>query len=248
MSDAPAHGAGTRLDFNGPLSAHRADRLAADLAARRPATVVDVGCGWGELLLRVLAAAPEARGVGIDSHGPYVVRGRANAAARGLGDRVSFVDGPAAAHADPADVVLNIGAYHAFGDLDAGLRAVRGLVNPGGRVLFGAEFWEHPPPAERLARMWPGATADDCDDLAGLVDRAIAAGFRPLRIETVTADEWAEFESGLAADGEEWLLTHADHPEAADLRSRLDNQRNTWLRGHRGVLGFAYLTLGPLLL
>jgi hypothetical protein len=158
---------------------------------------------------------------------------------------VTYVEQPAGEHDATADVLINIGAYHAFGDVDARLRALHRLVNPGGRVLFGAEFWERPPPPERLARMWPGATLADCDDLPGLVDRAIAAGFRPLRIETVTAEEWAEFESGLAADCEEWLLEHADHPEAADLRSRLDDQRSTWLRGHRGLLGFAYLTLGP---
>ncbi|WP_203715939.1 SAM-dependent methyltransferase [Asanoa siamensis] len=245
MTDAPTPGTGAHLEFNGPLSGARADRLAADLAARRPTTVVDLGCGWGELLLRVVARCPDAHGVGVESHGPDVLRGRANAAARGLADRVTFVEGSAAAHREPADVVLSIGAWHALGDLDEALRALRGLVNPGGRVLFGVEFWEQPPPPERLARMWPGAKADDCDDLAGLVDRAIAAGFRPLRVEHATADEWAEFESGLAAEGEEWLLTHADHPDAADLRSRLDSQRDMWLRGHRGLLGLAYLTLGP---
>ncbi|HTF07166.1 MAG TPA: methyltransferase [Asanoa sp.] len=244
MSDAPPLGTGARLDFNGPLSAPRADRLAADLAGRGPATVLDLGCGWGELLLRVLAAASDATGVGLDTHGPDLVRARATAAERGLSDRVTFVDGPAADHAAGADVVINIGAYHAFGDLSEALRALRGVVNPGGRLLFGAEFWEQPPTPERLAHMWADMTADDCDDLAGLVDRAVAAGFRPLRIETATRGEWEEFESGLAADAEEWLLANPDHPEAGELRSKLDSQRSIWLRGHRDLMGFAYLTLG----
>ena len=244
MSEPPPLGAGVRLDFHGPLSAVRADRLATDLAARRPATVVDLGCGWGELLLRVLAAAGGATGVGIDIHGPDLVRARANAADRGLADRVTFVEGPAAEHGTGADLVINVGAYHAFGDLAAALGTLRGLVNRGGRLLLGAEFWEQPPPPERLAEMWPGTGADDCDDLAGLVDRAVAAGFRPLRIETATRGEWEEFESGLAADAEEWLVANPDHPGAAGLRSKLDSQRSIWLRGHRDLMGFAYLTLG----
>jgi hypothetical protein len=50
--------------------------------------------------------------------------------------------------------------------------------------------------------------------------------------------------SGLAAGPEEWLLANGDDPEAEEVRARLDRQRSLWLRGHRGVLGFAYLTLG----
>jgi cyclopropane fatty-acyl-phospholipid synthase-like methyltransferase len=157
-------GTGAHLTFMAPLSTDRADRLAAELAARLPSTVVDLGCGWGELLLRVVAGAPGSRGVGIDSHEPDVARATANVAARGLADLVTFVPGPAAEHASSADVVISVGAYQAFGDIPAALRALRGLVNPGGRLLFAAEFW----------------------------------------------------------------------------------QRSIWLRGHRDVMGFGYLTLGPL--
>jgi hypothetical protein len=137
-----------------------------------------------------------------------------------------------------------VGAFQAFGSVVDALGELRGLVNPGGRLLFGAEFWEETPTADRLANMWPGASADDCTDLAGLVDQAVAAGFRPVRIETATRDEWEEFESGLAADLEIWLLSHSKDPEAATVREKLDAQRASWLKGHRDVMGFAYLTLG----
>lgn len=228
----------------GPLSEARAGRIAVRLAAAGPGTVVDFGCGWGELLLRILAATPGATGVGVDVHGPDLVRGRANAERAGLAERVTFVEGEAGTLRRTADVILSLGAYHAFGSVRDALVAFREMVAPGGRVLFGAEFWEREPSAERLARMWPGASAGDCTDLAGLVDKAIDAGFRPLWIETVSRDEWDEFESGLASDVEEWLLAHPDHLEAQAVREKLDDQRSMWLRGHRDVMGFAYLTLG----
>jgi hypothetical protein len=69
-------------------------------------------------------------------------------------------------------------------------------------------------------------------------------GFRPLYVDAATGTEWHEFESLLAADNEQWLLAHSQHPEAAEVRDRLDRQRSIWLRGHRGYMGFAYLTLG----
>lgn len=232
------------MHFMAPLSAERAGRLVAEVAALKPLTVIDLGCGWGELLLRIVAASPQTRAIGVDAHQPDIARGRANAAARGLADRVTFNEGAAAEHLQPADVLISVGAYQAFGSVADALGALHDTVKPGGRVLFAAEFWERPPTPERLEHMWPGISADDCTDLAGLVDQAVAAGFRPLRIETATGSEWEEFESGLAADVEEWLLSHPGHPEAADVRARLDKQRGIWLRGHRDVLGFAYLTLG----
>ncbi|MCP2328388.1 SAM-dependent methyltransferase [Hamadaea flava] len=244
MIDPPALGTGSQLQFMAPLSAQRAADLVAGLAVRRPATIVDVGSGWGELLLRLLTALPEAQGVAIDTHGPDLDRGRASAEQRGLADRASFVAGEAGRHAQAADLVISIGAYQAFGTISEALAELRKLVHPGGRLLFGAEFWERPPTEAELGRMWPGIDADACLYLADLVDAAVTAGFRPLRIGTATADEWAEFESGLAADIEEWILDHPDHPETAGLRDKLDAQRSIWLRGHRGVMGFAYLTLG----
>ena len=244
MTDASGYGSGKRLTFHGPLSTERADRLAADLAASGPASVVDYGCGWGEFLLRALEAAPQANGVGIDIHGPEVARGRENAEKRGLSSRVSFIEGPATDHASPADVVINCGSYQAFGTIPAALKALRTLVKPGGLLMFGAEIWDRTPTDEQLANMWPGMAAGDCLYLPDVVDAATAEGFRPLRIQTATRDEWEEFESGVAAGSEEWLLANADHPEADQVRANLDRHRSMWLRGHYDVMGFAYLTLG----
>jgi SAM-dependent methyltransferase len=244
VTDPSGFGSGSRLTFHGPLSDERADRLAAELTALGPETVVDYGCGWGELLLRVLSAAPSARGLGVDIHGPDIARARESADKRGLADRAVFIEGQAADHASKADAVINCGAYQAFGSIPEALEALRGRVNPGGRVLFGAEIWDRTPSEQQLSAMWPGTTLSTCLHVPDVVDAAVGAGFRPLRIETATLGEWDEFESGLATGAEEWLLANPDHPEAAQVRARLDAHLSIWLRGHRDVMGFAYLTLG----
>ncbi|MEY9856695.1 SAM-dependent methyltransferase [Catenulispora sp. GAS73] len=238
-------GPATRMVFYSPMSEERANRIAADLAATEPATVADYACGWGELLLRVLALAPAARGYGVDLSGRELARARANAAARGLGDRVEFVEGPARENARPADVVISSGAWQALGrNVTRALETLRPLVNPGGRLFFGVEHWETVPPPERLAEMWPGTTAGSYELLADLADHAVAAGFRPLRIESSTRAEWDDYESLETMDAEEWLLANPDHPDAAAVRDELDSKRSIWLRGHRDYFGFAMLTLG----
>ncbi|PLW71358.1 SAM-dependent methyltransferase, partial [Streptomyces sp. DJ] len=77
----------TRLAFHGPISEDRAARLVDRLARSAPAGVLDIGCGWGELMLRILEAVPGATGLGVDVNADDLARGRRNAAARGLAGR-----------------------------------------------------------------------------------------------------------------------------------------------------------------
>lgn len=262
MDDTTAPPRLTRLTFHGPLSEDRAARMIRRLSAPvnpvtpdspvSPVTVLDIGCGWGEFMLRLLEATPGATGVGIDLNEDDLARGRANAEARGLAERVRFVQESAAdATHGPADVVLCLGASHALSDAQppehttAALRALRRLVTPGGRVLLGEGFWQRTPTPGDLSAMWPDAYPTEFHDLPDLVDLAIAEGFRPAWIETANVDEWDDFESAYQSDVEEWLAAHPDHPLAEETRNRVDRHRAQWLRGYRGVMGLAYLTLVP---
>jgi cyclopropane fatty-acyl-phospholipid synthase-like methyltransferase len=252
MADADLPPRLTKLTFHGPLSEARAGRLVARLAGAAPATILDIGCGWGELMLRMLAALPGATGLGLDVNQADLARGRDNARARGVASRVEFAEESAAGTSrGPADLVLCLGASHALSEAEppehtaAALRALRRLVTPGGRVLLAEGFWERPPADAELAAMWPGASAAELRDLPGLVDLAVEAGFRPSWIETASQQEWDDFESGYQSDVEEWLAAHGDHPLAARTREQADQHRARWLRGYRGVLGLAYLTLVP---
>lgn len=252
MGNADRQGRLSQLTFHGPLSQARATSLTERLTRTHPRTVLDIGCGWGELMLRILAAAPDATGVGIDLDEDDLARGRAAAQARGLADRVTFAcESGIGTTRGPADLLLCVGASQAVSDVQppghiaAALTALRRLVTPGGRVLFGDGFWQRPPTEAELAAMWPGTTAGELPDLAQIADLAVTAGFRPAWIETATEAEWEEFESGYQADEEEWLAAHPDHPETAEIRQRVDEHRSYWLRGYRGLLGLAYLTLIP---
>jgi cyclopropane fatty-acyl-phospholipid synthase-like methyltransferase len=68
-----------------PLSEARASRLVGRLARTAPATVLDIGCGWGELMLRILEAVPAATGTGIDLNEDDLARERDVTGARATG-------------------------------------------------------------------------------------------------------------------------------------------------------------------
>jgi len=178
------------LTYNVPLSSMRAHRL----VAADPRTVLDAGCGWGELLLQVLACVPAASGVGVDTDPRALARGRANADSLGLTDRVRFVEAAAAeATQEPADVVICLGSSQAFGSSADALHALYPLLRPGGRLLFGDAIWERPPTAELIEQL---AGLGTVTDLAGVVDIAIDAGFRPLSGRSSSPATWRTGRNG----------------------------------------------------
>ena len=95
------------LTFNAPLSEERATALVSALPISPGHHVLDLGCGWGELLLRILAAHPATTGTGVDTDREALDRGVRAATRRGLHGRVEFVEAPAETFVDVADIVVS---------------------------------------------------------------------------------------------------------------------------------------------
>jgi len=240
------------LTFMTPLSEERAERLVKFLAEGLHGTVLDVGCGWGELLLRVVAAAPDARGIGIDIDEASLEHGRHVAVTRGLADRLDLVCGDGKVQApERADAVVCIGASQIWGppvednrpvDYTAALAAIRTMVPRGARVIYGEGIWSRPPTAEAVAPL--AGRVDEFVPLADLVDLAVAQGFMPVAVHEAGLDEWDEFESGFSARYATWLAEHGtEHPDAAEVRAQSARQRTGYFSGYRGIMGMAYLAL-----
>lgn len=233
----------SHLAWNTPLSEQHATTLVHACAVPEGGRVVDLGCGWGELLLRLVASAPDSTGDGVDTAADALRRGAALAAERDLADRVHFHQRPASAWEDAGyDVTVCVGASHAWPDGTPGaLRVLHTALRPGGRALLGDGFWARPPTPEALVGL--GAAPEDLSTLAELVELAVECGFRPLHVTVADEREWDVFESSWCAGGERWALAHPVHPLRDAVLARVDEHRRGWLRGYRGVLGFAYLVL-----
>ncbi|KDN19515.1 methyltransferase domain-containing protein [Amycolatopsis rifamycinica] len=226
----------SRMRWNTPLSEPHA-QLLLDRMALGDGHLVDLGCGWGELLLRALGRALGLRGTGVDTDRTGLARGRAAAASRGLA--VEFTEADAATWDVPADRAFCVGSAHVFGSAKAALAALARVVRPTGRLLYGDGFWAASPTAAAREIFGP-----DLLTLPDLLDVVDGAGWRVLHLSTADQLEWDDFESTSRAAWAEWLVAHPADPRAPEVRRWLDRRWREYVRDYRGVLGFTYLVLG----
>ena len=223
------------LDFNAPMTGTTADQIVTTFATADPIQILDVGCGWAELLLRLLTACPTARGHGIDHDAVLIARATRNAATRSLSDRVTF--SADIADAQPSDIVVCVGSEHVFGSFNDALSGLRDIVRPGGRLLLGTSIWEQSPTPEQVE------TYGDLPVLRDLIAGATALGWRPLGLTLASAHDWDHFEFGFLADWETMIMSTSDPTESDQARQAADEHRDNYL-DRRGILGFVYVTLG----
>jgi cyclopropane fatty-acyl-phospholipid synthase-like methyltransferase len=222
------------MRWNSPLGEAHADRLLDELALERAGSLLDLGCGWGTMLVHAAARLPAgATATGVDTSDTSIEWGRALARERGL--EMIFAEADITQWTQPADAVLCSGAAHAW---PHPLQALRAVVSPGGRLLYGDAFWAAPPNPAAVEIFGEAVT-----DREGLIERATEAGWRVRLVSESSQAEWDEFEQTFRAGNENWARAHPDDPDAAPTLAEMERRREEYEAVYRGVLGFAFLVL-----
>jgi SAM-dependent methyltransferase len=240
------------LTFMAPLSEERAAKLINFVSANLTGTVIDVGCGWAEFLMRVLQGAPKAKGIGIDLRDSYIRHAQSLARERGIDDRISLIAGDARDYLPEAsDAVICIGASQIWGppveakmqlDYRSALGAIRVILRTGSPAIYGEAIWSATPTPEAIAPL--AGRPDEYVFLPDLLDIARDSGFAVTQVHQASLDEWDAFESGYVARYARWLASNpVDDPDAPSVRDKAEIQRNAYFRGYRGILGMAYLAM-----
>jgi hypothetical protein len=134
------------------------------------------------------------------------------------------------------DLVMCVGATHVFGGFRGTLTTAGRHVHPDGVLLVGEGFWAVPPSPEV-------ATLGEHEDLAGLASAAEECGWTPIYVHVSDQAEWDTYEWSWVGSLTEWALDNPGHPDAAEALAEARRHRERWLRGYRGILGFATLVL-----
>lgn len=225
---------GAAVTFNAPLGMARAEGFADRMNQLSVESLVDLGCGRGELVRLLAGRLPVLEALGIDNNPQLVAEANQLAVEAGLTQRVRFENADAAQWTPPVDAprpanaVVCIGASHIFGGSTEMFDRLAELV-PSGAAIVGDGLWETTPDD------WCRETFGDmAAGLSGLTAKAEGAGWTVVDAATATLEEWDEFElgwiGGVRAVGTTDATTFADARQSDYTR-------------YRGVLGFGWLVL-----
>jgi SAM-dependent methyltransferase len=108
---------------------------------RAGAAVADVGCGHGHSTVLMAEAFPRSTFRGFDPHQGSIDTARRNAAAAGVGERVTFATARADGYAGgPYDLICFFDCLHDLGDPIGALRHAAAALAPGGAVMLVEPF------------------------------------------------------------------------------------------------------------
>lgn len=160
MPSAGVYDLATRLLFG-----RRYDEIARAIAAEAPegGTVIDLGCGPGEIVVRLAALAPSLHLTGVDIDAEMVARAQGKAERRlprtdRHQPRFVVADATALPFADESvDLVVSSYAVHHLPDRHAARAEVMRVLRPGGRALIWDIVSPHGDPAAPEASTPPDA-------------------------------------------------------------------------------------------
>lgn len=223
------------VPFANPLDPADIDAAIAALDLPAGARVLDIGCGYGELLVRIKEAHPDVVTIGIEPAQQWAEAARE----RGVDEVREALLEDAAPDAEELDLVCCLASSHAIGAWDRALEAMAGWTRPGGLGLVGEGFWARTPSAGYL-EVLGGASEEELPSHDRLLAGAAEAGWTVSAEAVAAPEDWARYEETLIANGDRVLAEREDE----NLRRWVEAARTRWNHSDgRDTLGFSLLTL-----
>ncbi|EDL61030.1 SAM-dependent methyltransferase [Gimesia maris] len=238
------------LLWNAPVSESRMTEILAVLELNTGLRILDIGCGCGEVLIR-LSERYQITGTGIDLSREHIDEARRRMRGRIPVSQIEFIEADGGAFPFKQNeyaLALCLGATHAFASGSAAYRnaieRMIPLVQPGGLLLIADGYLKQPAGPEYRALLGE-AIPDDMTHTAN-VATGQQLGLIPMAAWTSNEQEWDDFEWRYQRIVERKAR---EQPQDQGLQEKL-RRRREWIQAYlqwgRATLGYGlYLFQKP---
>ncbi len=227
------------LQYANPISPVKMETFFALLDLPASASVLDIGTGNAEVLIR-LVELYGVKAIGIERSPAALSRAREQIAARVPHSSIELRDIDAStlpALGESFDVAICIGASEIFGGYAGTLQTLAQSVQPGGQLVVGELYWKQEPTPDYLTTF--GIPREEYTTHANNVAIGVEQGLIPLFALVASDDEWDQYEWWRIRAIERYAQEQPDDPDVPTLLERIRWWRDMYLRWGRDTLGFA---------
>jgi SAM-dependent methyltransferase len=227
-----------------PFTDEKFATLGRALRLRPEASLLDLGCGKGEMLC-TWARDHAVTGVGVDQSPFFLDDARARAAELEVSDRVEFVQAEAGGYicAEPVDVACCVGASWIAGGVAGTLELLRSSLRTGGTLLLGEPFWRRQPDSPRVLAACHAHDANSYRSLPGLVEQFGALGYDLVEMVLADHDSWDRYVAAQWLSIRRWLDAYPEDELAAEFREELSESPARYVQYQREYLGWGVFAL-----
>ena len=233
-------------DYCNPVSPAKIERVLDLLPLDAASRVLDLGCGRGELALRIIERFGSTV-IAVDRSELMLEAARERAQWTGALPKIHLDDTDISDYrADPETfhLCVMLGAGGIPGGMAGICRQLKTWTRGGGYVLVGEGYWQRKPHADYLDFL--GSKESEMLDHRGNVQAGVDAGLIPMHAVTSSPDDWDEYEWKYCRSIERYTRERPEDPDVPAMLERIRRWRDAYLRWGRDTLGFAvYLFYRP---
>ena len=223
-----------------PMSKDKIDIFFSLLNLKQGSKILDIGCGKGELLIR-LAELFSISGTGVDIS-PYFIKDCKERKSKRIPDSdIKFFEMDGSKYKSKEnelfDLTMCIGASFVYNGFIGTVKALKKITKPNGLIIIGEPYWIKEPAGKYLEIS--GIKKEDYNSHFKNIDAGQEEGLDCIYTLVSNHDDWDHYETLQWWAAYDYVTANPDDPDNSELMERIKKAQMEYLLYGRDTLGWA---------
>jgi len=223
-----------------PMSIDKLDGLFSLLNLKPGSKVMDIACGKGEFLIRLVELF-NIYGIGVDIS-PYFLKDcKEKKNERVSNSDIKFIEMDGAKYRPKInelfDLTMCIGASFVYDGFIGTINALKKMTKPSGMIILGEPYWLKEPDEEYLKMS--GIKKEEYNSHYGNIDIGEKERLKCIYTLVSNHDDWDHYETLQWWSAYDYITVNPDDPDNSELLNEIEKAKMGYLLYGRDTLGWA---------